>query len=900
MLNFRDTGIFTLGGSTIKDLSPGKYKFTVTTTNFLAQEASFEIQVTRASSPVPMVGIIGDSEQEFMLSRGVKVSAFIDLQSVCDGYMVQYTWLSVDSPTWAAIPDQGIKYKDLALRPPIAAQAEYSYKVRLIADLKDGSGTSQGSASTDVTLKPRGSPVRAFCDGPAGDVILGDDIVLDGSRSFDPDDPFNQIQSFSYEWACQLEDGLPCFSGKSGPKSANGTTVVLDKDSLADNVNKYHIYTLTVSKKEQGPDADSPVVVRSDTTLCMFRPQDASSPIPTGMAQLDCGAIPCPAKINPTQMAALRVTNLKYPLDTSFEWSSPTISDLNSIAWGSTNRNSLFISANSLNGGADYRFVAKLIRGGNEGETVISIKTNAAPFCGAADGECFSITKPDSCQFPSCKVAAACKEFVDDDAGLVYEFYWKSDGVWIVLQRGSQTSFEIEGLPVGSHEIGVRVFDVNSAVVSQSKTFSVEEPSGDFVVGSGELNSASDEMVKAIASGCQTCVLKSAVKAIVLLRYAVRSAQLRRSLLQEAISSDTVRNVSGETTKSVLSQIPDSPDDVDLDSYKATQGVLAGASRDGNLDGRIVEEVLAKVKVGLTAMDYNSVPATVSQAQEVLDIVADGISKHRKGEGSLDTVSFYQLMKENTQLITRLVCLEATAGSGPVMVSSSTTGAAEMVRITCVRDMLENMKGKKFSIGPSEQTSSRRRLMDTSAVPEAIVPEDFHTDCGTSCPEIVTLELEYYDDPAAHLNLTGTPVVEVGATNIEVLSGVLDVRIPDTEICPGGECSVTARIPVDVSSYDLSKSTVCMLIEEGALVGSAAGIQFAGYNGTYAVCNSTKLGEMLVVQYTPAPLPPSPRTPEPSPEPPPTDEPKTKTVSCWGVTCHSTLYYSLNFYKFEA
>ncbi|CAD7697795.1 unnamed protein product [Ostreobium quekettii] len=833
LLEAEQTGTFVLAGSDIDALTPGTYKFTVTATNFLGQDAPLDVQVLRASSPVPMVSIVGDSVQRFMLSRGTKVSAFIDTTSVCDGYKVDYKWVSIDSPLWSAIPADGVPSKDLLLKPPIAGQAEYPYKLRMTADLKNANGEVQGSSSTEVTLRPFGSDVRAYCEGPAGDVLLDGDITLDASKSLDPDDPFNQVQSFAYEWSCSLEDGSPCFSGKTGPKSATGTTVVLGPDSLTANVRKYHLYTVTVSKKEQGPEDGDPVVVRKASAMCIFRPQDASSPMPTGKAVMDCGDLPCPARVNPTEIVVLKVTDLKYA-DTTVSWSSSAINDLSSMTVGGVNNAVLFIKPDMLEGGAEYQFVATLSRGGEQGETVVPFATNAAPFCGRADGQCFTLSVDDPCEFPTCQVVATAKEFADDQPGMVYEFYWLSN-----------TGFEVD---------------------------------------TAQLDAAAEEMQKAIDSGCTTCVMKGALKTVFFLRYAGNGR--RRSLLQ-AVSNEVVIATTGETAQQVLDQIPATAEEIDLDSYKSSQGVLAGIARDGNLAGNMTEKVLAAVKVGLTAQDYASSPATPSQAQEVVDIVADALAKHSRGEGALSSAMFYQLMKDNVALISKLACLTATAGSGAVSTSSMETDAVKLIGMTCAKEAPATMVGMTFSAGvASEASAARRRLLEGAAVPKVTVPEGFHPDCGDGCPDTATLSLEFYEDPAAHLNLTGAPIAPVGATNLEILTGVLSMWMTGngaTELCPRGECNMTARIPVDASLYDLSKTTECMLIEDGRLVGLAGGsIKFAGYEGTYAACNTTKLGEMLVVQYTepepepepePIPLP----EPEPVPEPPPTGENETST-----------------------
>lgn len=102
-----------------------------------------------------------------------------------------YTWESLDG--WSGIPAGGYTLKNLVLPPPVPAEAGQTYKLRLTARFTG----STSAAVADVALTAVGSPLSASLLGPSGDVIGDRDIVLDASRSQDPDDPQVRINSNS-------------------------------------------------------------------------------------------------------------------------------------------------------------------------------------------------------------------------------------------------------------------------------------------------------------------------------------------------------------------------------------------------------------------------------------------------------------------------------------------------------------------------------------------------------------------------------------------------------------------------------------------------------------------------------------------------------------------------------
>lgn len=73
---------------------------------------------------------------------------------------------------------------NLVLPPPVPAEAGQQYKLRLTARFAG----STAAATADVVLTAVGSPLSASLLGPSGDVMGDKEVVLDASKSLDPDD----------------------------------------------------------------------------------------------------------------------------------------------------------------------------------------------------------------------------------------------------------------------------------------------------------------------------------------------------------------------------------------------------------------------------------------------------------------------------------------------------------------------------------------------------------------------------------------------------------------------------------------------------------------------------------------------------------------------------------------
>jgi hypothetical protein len=96
---------------------------------------------------------------------------------------VTYKWESLDG--WSGIPAGNYTLKNLVLPPPVPAEAGQTYNLRLTARFTG----STAAATANVALTAVGSPLSASLVGPSGDVMGDREVVLDASKSLDPDDP---------------------------------------------------------------------------------------------------------------------------------------------------------------------------------------------------------------------------------------------------------------------------------------------------------------------------------------------------------------------------------------------------------------------------------------------------------------------------------------------------------------------------------------------------------------------------------------------------------------------------------------------------------------------------------------------------------------------------------------
>ncbi|GMH39711.1 hypothetical protein BSKO_07609 [Bryopsis sp. KO-2023] len=855
----RNNGMIKVEASTVSALAAGDYKFFFTATNFLAKNTTIEVIITKAPNPVPVVGIPGGSDLRFFPSRGIKVEAYAFANFVCDGYTMEYLWTSITN--WTALPSEGFKRKDLILSAPVPALPENDYGLLLTAYLKDENGTTLGTTSTKVTLSAQGSPLIARIDGPYGNVVVENEICLDASGSFDPEDP-QGIRPIAVEWICSLEavGGKPCFSGKEQPVVEGGRLCV--PRSLL-TVGSRYVYTAQISKVDAGQAGS---VTRSASATTTFVPLAPDSVIPTGAAKLLCGSEKCPSLLSPGEDVNLMVVvDPEHVNSTSIEWACDGIDNLEEAAWWGTNSTILVIKPNTFEGGTEAKCTAFLssTETTTKGEAEILFKMSAPPICVSATQECLLVAQTSaSSKYPEAVFTARVQDVTSTDSDVTFIFGEIVDDVFVTYKKGSETQYEFEGLEEGEHTIVVQCHDWYGSSIELKKNITIEAPEENFTIGESAFASA-----KAGAELGQRC--QDPIKVLTAARRGV-------ALLKRAESGSTLNETEGKTlaksfATAAMSQVPTNVDEVDPDSFLVSLGVFSDISQSGYAEADLVEDIIDAATTGLTAMEINDKPCPGDECGlNVLNIIASTINK-RKGRNGRNPNRFYAKFKKAVRKSTKLACGGMRPGSPIQTVSSSAD--VDAITTACGRERLRGLDGGKMRAGHRKSQKIRRGLKAfLTEQPLVAFPPNFSSACGEFCENDETnILLEFYKDTSAHSGVIGQPISNPDASEVEIVSGILDIQLPDhkggNQLCPTDACGpMVVSIPVDTAKFETDKETVCLGIEDGRLVGENGngGFSFVEYDPSagIAVCNSTRLGEVFVTQFR---LPP----PAASPPPPP-------------------------------
>ncbi|GMH46038.1 hypothetical protein BSKO_14002 [Bryopsis sp. KO-2023] len=866
-----DSASLEVGGTVVSSLTAGDYKITYTGTNFLGVAKTQDIIFTKSATAVPVVGIIGGTNEfDFMLKDGVRVFAFVDITSVCEGYTVDYEWTSLDTPEWSAL-EGGYTRKNFILPGPVTtAQAQNDYNIRLTATLKDASGVIQGSVTQDVLLHAHGSPITPRIEGKYGDVLLSGDVCMDVSASIDPDDP-EQQSSFAVVWTCEKNEigGEACFTGTDQP-DIEGSQLCIPPELLT--AGEWYYYTAKIMKTDVG----LTTVTRSASATIVFRPIPADSKVPLGSIEMQCGALDCPAYFNPTDLINLMVTvDSSYASETTIEWSCDGIDDLEGNSLGGINLPNLLIKPDTIDGGAEITCTATLTRTDVEADTgtaVRSFKMNSPPYCGAANDACLTVSQTsDSNTYPDAVYKARAREFIDEGSRMVYvfgEYIGSNPQVFVTHKRSTGTTFNFRGLEEGEHLLAVKVYDTYGAFTEQTKTITIDAPAEDYVPDLSVLTAAKEDFLKGQQAGDPVEVFTQSRKAVGL---------LKRASGGNGISESEGKELAASFTAACTSQVSDNPEDVNVDEYLIAQGVLGELSQNNFTQPSDIDMMMDAALNGLTGSEYGNVAYSADQCIDILNMCASGIKKRQEAGESTDSVEFFDKFKSIMKKCSALSCLKATPGTDPVASGSSAEGF-DPIAMACQRETTTGLNGKSLKVGAKNGGGRRRLAAFVTEEADVTLPADFADKCGEYCPETqMATSIQFFTDTSSHETLLGTLVTGVGITNDVIVSGILDIDFPDHlgegELCPSESCTLTAKIPIDAEKWksDAGTVTICMLIEDGVAVsGSSSGIEYVedSYDPStgLATCNSTMYGEMLVAQYSAPPPPPPP--PPPTPPPP--------------------------------
>lgn len=278
--------------------------------------------------------------------------------------------------------------------PPLSrVQAGDVKTLRLTANFKG----SAKRASVDVTLVAEGSPLQALLQGPSGSIQGSRTIVLNASKSNDPDDPTSNTP-FSITWECARADyPAPCFAGTDYGEQS-GLVWKLKASLLAPNL--LHTFKVTVSKGS-----------RSASAFVALTPLPTASKVPTGRITRQCSGSACPKRHNADAPLALTLAPDAGFESATVSWQSDQLAD---VALGTSADLSIPPAKLPATGALVVNAVLKLATG-EQSITQISVPTNGKPSCSLA--KCLTVTTM-SDTFPGATFGLQAAGFLDDQDDL--------------------------------------------------------------------------------------------------------------------------------------------------------------------------------------------------------------------------------------------------------------------------------------------------------------------------------------------------------------------------------------------------------------------------------------------------------------------------------------------------
>ena len=180
----------------IEDQYIDPFNVRVTATNWLEAESSRLIRIEPTQLAVPNVYIEAGYDRTMFRWQALRVFAYAEAER-CDGARLEleYDWYVVGTPVWSASLDP--RYFELA---PYALDAGGVYEIVVtVTDTRFATNTAR------TKMEVVASEVVAVVDGGGRSAAAGSTVVLDASRSYDPDG-----SELTFVWK---RDGTPVGGG---------------------------------------------------------------------------------------------------------------------------------------------------------------------------------------------------------------------------------------------------------------------------------------------------------------------------------------------------------------------------------------------------------------------------------------------------------------------------------------------------------------------------------------------------------------------------------------------------------------------------------------------------------------------------------------------------------------
>ncbi|GLD94730.1 hypothetical protein PINS_up003354 [Pythium insidiosum] len=397
----------------------GQYSLVLQARNFFGAETnSTVIPVVKASLPLPIVAIRGGSRQSVLRARDLSITATADRPSCSvaasgdsdsssstSGDMT-FTWLQKEGdlpvgPIRSTSTNPRV-LRVLARTLTVGVKYVFELQVAMRQDAR-----IRNAASVEVAVLA--SDLSATIAGGDRSSGVEQDLVLDASRSQDPDDPSNVVP-MNYTWSCKMSS-----TGATGPfdkacLAADGSAFAIPNPLQARvtvpantlNPNIFFQFMVTIAKDTR---------TSSAAVVIFFVP---GSPPTVSIEPLSV------SKVNVNDRVFLRGTvTSKLPIRRT-EWSlvgGTAAQEAALFTVSKTGRRTMVLRENSLTPGITYQF--QLLAEDSSGATAaatIAVTANAPPSSGSL------IVTPTTGFALDDTFTVQCSNWVDEDLPLRYTY----------------------------------------------------------------------------------------------------------------------------------------------------------------------------------------------------------------------------------------------------------------------------------------------------------------------------------------------------------------------------------------------------------------------------------------------------------------------------------------------
>lgn len=706
----------------------------------------------------------------------------------------------------------------------VGAFDQSNYTLHLEASLIRADGVLRSQIGrAQVLLYPISSSLVSVLNGPSGDVLMSQDLVLETSCN-DPDDFESVLGAFGYQYVCvrgyEGVDALILDDKATRPCETlgkiDGNTITFTADDLIMDV--WYIYTFTCSK-------DS----REHASTLKFRPRSADSPIPTGKVTKLCAGS-CQEKVDPNQDVLLMAKDLFYQ-NTDVQWSCSNGLTKSQVKGKSLKGSRLTLLAGSFPELPMMNCVAEFSHGGKKGESRISLPINARPYC-SMDGGCSRVeVLTETNEYPLARFMVSAPGFVDDqNEALTFMFGCQNaNGSRQIFYKGKTPSYELGGLQIGKHSCFVCAIDAVGSETCETLPIDIAEPA------SGITEETFDHVLeavrKAIASGDVFAVVTSIKTALSVHAYSELNSDIHfRRLLATSQGSNP-----DALAVSFIAALEE------FDPF-VIEEFLPSASELATLSESVSYETLVAIArsfvLGLEAADLNQAQYTKEEAfqltidiSKVLTYLLNGYTDDFE---ALDVMQLYVHLLQHAE---NTICKNLALGQDAAL-GYSLNGNG--ISISCKKDDASSLEGTNVIANGVDVQFSKT----------------FNSACTDECPSVVEMKVTRTDNTNLHLSFLDSIVPIVGIKNAFAISPLFKIAASDIDsetLCKQEGCALNVTVPL--STLPSNGSLACVRIEGWTVEGldEASGVMLV--TDSYSIdnetvkCEVTKLGVFLVVEY---------------------------------------------------